>query len=422
MSASIASKLSEKELHEILFPAVKPKAVATKLSPEEFRKVLDKVKIKNREEARQKYLLKQSQGSIAVSKKIVDTIPQLVQRTDSDAFAFSFSKHGNDVHLFKNHSSFVTTRPLKSNSFQRDLKPTRKASDVEADTRVSFIPVSSKCSDASDRVFHTLFRSSSVNPHEQRFIEQSVLSEIKALLEFLHGASVNLVKSENSLDGLSFSANETRSRPENRIYPIRANISLSWLNSRNPQKLSFLTSSHADKVAQSTSSIQTVNKGLRLIINLRFWSNDVPLNYVQRFDFLALTQIKNFCKVMDSVAGIQFTTEILKGVSPTVLFVPEHIDELIDPLSDSNWPEEKEFREFQVASESFHHSPDPKDEDEINEAETLNKDRSRKINSLPLSRDRASQTFPESVARRGSLESRLFRWRKSIVARPFFKK
>jgi hypothetical protein len=421
MSSSTASKLSREQLDAILFPVAKPKSVFTKLSPEEFKKLLDRAKIKSREESRQKYLLKQSQRQ-TVSKKVLDTVPQLLQKPDSDGLAFSFSKSNSDTHLFKNHGSFKTTRLAGASGFQKDLKPAVVNSEADDELRPSFIPVSSKRAGCSDRVFHTLFRSSSVNPHEQRFVEQSVLSEIKTLLEFLHGASIDLSQSRDSLDGLSFFAESTKSRPENRIYPIRATISLAWLNSRNPQKLSFLTSSHADKIAQTTSSVHTVNTGLRLLINLRFWSNDVPLNYLQRFDVLALSQIKNFCKVMDSVAGIQFTTEIMKGVSPAVLSVPDHIDELIDPLSESNWPEEKSFREFQVASESFHHSPDPKDEYDSAHAEELNKDVSKKISSLPLSRDRSSRTLSESFYSKSDLHAKLFRWRKTIVSRPFFKK
>lgn len=422
MSSSTVSKLSKEQLDAILFPVAKPKTVMAKLSPEEFKKLLDKAKIKSREEARQKYLLKQSQRANAVSRKTVETIPQLLQRPDSDSLAFSFSKNNGDVNLFKNHQSFKPAKLLKAASFQKDLKQFSKKPAVDDEKRPSFFPISLKRGNCSDRVFHTLFRSSSVNPHEQRFVEQSVLSEIKNLLEFLHGSTVDLIKSRESLDGLSFFASESRLRPENRIYPIRANVSLSWLNCKNPQKLSFLTSSHADKIAQSTYSVHTTNKGLRLVINLRFWSNDVPLNYIQRFDSLALSQIKNFCTVMQSVAGVQFTTEIMKGVSPAVVSVPEHIEELIDPLSDSNWPEEKEFRAFQVASESFHHSPDPKNEDDINESEELNKDFSKKISSLPLSRHRSSQTLPESVVTKDSLSLKLFRWRKSIISRPFFKK
>lgn len=423
MSTSIVSKLSREQLDAILFPVAKPKTPIKKLTSEEFKQLLERSKARSREEARQKYLLKQSQRTSSTRSR-TETIPPLLQRPDSDGLAFSFSKSNEDIHLSRN-TNFLKIRKLsKGSNLSRDIPSnTNKDSAIDAGAPSSFIPVSSKIPGCSDRVFQTLFKSSSVNPHQQRFVEQSVLSEIRNLLEFIHGAELSLSQSSSSLDGMSFSVQSDVSVFSDRIYPIRATISLSWINSKNPQKLSFLTSSHADKVAQSTSSIHTARTGLRLLVNLRFWANDVPSAHLERFDFLALAQIKNFCRVMDSVSGVQFTTEILKGISPTVVSVPEHIEQSIDPLSDTNWPEEKTFRSFQVASESYYSSPDPKNAEDTSISEELDKDVSKKVSSLPLSRERSSQTYSEiSIKEARSPSQNLFRWRKSVISRPLFKK
>lgn len=422
MSTSIVSRLSREQLDAILFPVAKPKTVLKKLTSEEFKQLLERAKARSREEARQKYLLKQSQNSASV-KKQTDSIPPLIQRPDSDSLAFSFSGANEDIHLSKSTNSFKITKLSKTLAHSKDISSSQPSTiELREGTATSFIPISSKVPGCTDRVFQTLFKSSSVNPHEQRFVEQSVLSEIKNLLEFIHGSELSLLRSKDALDGTSFSAQSSVSMPSDRIYPIRAAVSLSWINSKNPQKLSFLTSSHADKIAQSTSSLQTTRTGLRLIVNLRFWSNDVPLDYLERFDFLALTQIKNFCRVVDSISGVQFTTEILKGVSPAVIAIPTHLDEAIDPLSDSNWEEEKVFRNFQISSESYYSSPDPRNKDDVSVSDELNQDLSKKISSLPLSRERSSQTYPEVIRKLPNASQNLFRWRKAVVSRPLFKK
>lgn len=437
MTESTASKLSKEQLDAILFPVTKPKSQVPKLSLEEFKKLLAKVKSSGREKARQKYILK----DVAVTKTTCTTS----QKTDSDSEvvskektgfsktaraqeldtqAFSFTKntgaHCVDKTPLSNHVALGENR---AKDFPRNLAP-QQQEDSE-DLHLSFFPVSKKRPGYSDRVFHTLFKSTAINKHEQRFVEQSLLAGTKELLEVLHGSTLNVTKLEPRSDSnqIQFSAEGFVDGTNSRIFPIRAGLSMAWVNTKKPTKVSFLTSSHADKIAQSTSSISSTGTMFRIVASLKFWANDIPEHQVVRFDALAALHIKNICRLVESVSGAQVTATITKGISPSLISVPAHIEELVDPLSELNWETEKEFREFQTNSESFYPDPRPRLEDDAQEDSSLDTDRSKKINSIPRTRQRVSRTS-SNFSNKKSLDSipTGVRWRTTMVQNILSKK